>query len=738
MANLYGYTPREYEAYVKQYGAAPTTQKAGSTTTATEPLPNKVTSTQPLDQGGWINETAKPTTTTQPTSGDVGDGSWIGTKTKTPTTAIAPTTTQKEGLYEDAGTDLMRSATDEYVAGIEGLKGFAGDLKTEELSSIEREFAEKERLLRASEDAFRLANEQRLAAVNASTDAQRAEIEAAYEKQRMAVELQRAETAKAYDEMIKAQELANKRKLVRAETAIGVLGGNFTTAGVADIEETIMQGENAVLSLKMDKDLKDRGLTDTLVNLINDYKTDNLKIEQWKTEQISAAYNDLANQVNAIYADERMAWEDKEKSIRDAAIRYNSTVANYTAQAVQARYDLAQSVISRSDAIKADIEQRNAEGARIANQERDDARMALQNLMTTLPAETFTSLTPAQAGQLRMLEEKAGYPQGLLELGMKTFKEMAHDQKTIYQNASIEIKQQMADIKTKMGDKVSFQTDSNGNVTVVTYDPYTGVTSTIPVGQIGAGKPYKITTDSFGNTTIVPQYPGQNVPGGAGTKDVSPRGTQIPVVKNQDGTVTINVPDGATGGQCGRFVNNYLASAGANGISMGDSFESKTTWINSKTPHPGDVFVMPYSWTGHTGIVERVSADGQTIYVADSNWGNDEKVQHHALPVSKITGFITTPNSIFDVPSWMGASLAAGDANYGEPKAAAAPTPAPPPQTVQQFYEAYRTATGKDPSAKALDLFKSDPEAAMRVLEADKSRADEPSLIDQLIKLRDY
>lgn len=100
-------------------------------------------------------------------------------------------------------------------------------------------------------------------------------------------------------------------------------------------------------------------------------------------------------------------------------------------------------------------------------------------------------------------------------------------------------------------------------------------------------------------------------------------------------------------GQCGRVVNRLT------GFKMGNSYESKMAYtdpeIGRSTPvQPGDVFVMPWKQYGHTGFV----ADGQWIKkadgsydipVIDSNWNSDEKVSHHYINSSKMSGFARAP-----------------------------------------------------------------------------------------------
>ena len=93
---------------------------------------------------------------------------------------------------------------------------------------------------------------------------------------------------------------------------------------------------------------------------------------------------------------------------------------------------------------------------------------------------------------------------------------------------------------------------------------------------------------------------------------------------------------GKKGGQCGRYVNNFLGTK-----TFGDSYESKVAKINSKTPVVGGAFIYPPTKNnpyGHVGIVKAINADG-TITAIDSNWNLDEKVTQHDIPMSRITGY---------------------------------------------------------------------------------------------------
>lgn len=103
--------------------------------------------------------------------------------------------------------------------------------------------------------------------------------------------------------------------------------------------------------------------------------------------------------------------------------------------------------------------------------------------------------------------------------------------------------------------------------------------------------------------------------------------------------ISTSYPVGSDGGQCGRFVNQNT------GFKMGDSYESKMAYVDESitVPRSGDVFVMEYDWTGHTGLVGDVTeylSDGSfNFYAYDSNWSLDERVQKHIMNSKQISGF---------------------------------------------------------------------------------------------------
>ncbi len=140
-----------------------------------------------------------------------------------------------------------------------------------------------------------------------------------------------------------------------------------------------------------------------------------------------------------------------------------------------------------------------------------------------------------------------------------------------------------------------------------------------------------------------PVSTGSPSPGGGGSGTAAPI---TPQTNNPGGNVIPNIPDGAYGGQCGKFVANVTGGAfpDATAKQFLDPNGHPGFYVDSQ-PRAGDVFVcrggrygIPTD-TGHTGIVKRVNPDG-TLTVIDSNWKFNERVLTHTLPQSVVDGYL--------------------------------------------------------------------------------------------------
>jgi hypothetical protein len=113
--------------------------------------------------------------------------------------------------------------------------------------------------------------------------------------------------------------------------------------------------------------------------------------------------------------------------------------------------------------------------------------------------------------------------------------------------------------------------------------------------------------------------------------------------------IKVDVKTGEVGGQCGKFVNDYLGTR-----IVSDSYESKLNLTDPSisTPEAGMVFVQPAIGSsakyGHIGIVESVYTDGSgnlRMKVVDSNYGMDEKIRRRDILASNAAGFFIPPSS---------------------------------------------------------------------------------------------
>lgn len=528
-----------------------------------------------------------------------------GTATST-TTSTATPTTNTDGITTDGGTDLLKNRTDQYIKDLQGVSDIYATGKAEDMASIQREYDARLASLDSAKKMLEELNAKRIESINSGAAAQSQEVEAAYKKQQAVVDLQKAQSDQAYKDMVNAQKLANKRANIRKETALGVLGGNFSTAGVAQIEDVIMQGEYAVTSIQKNADLAQRDLSDKAVNVIEDYKTANMKIEAWKVENTNAAFSDLQKQILTIQQSKDMAESEKEQAIRAAGSAYNDKVANLAGQAIQAKYNLAGEIITRSDTLKEQmLSQQNAE--------RDDARTTLKDIVTNYSPTDLSHISDAQKAQMAELEKKAGYPVGFVTQGLETYKEQA-----------AATKDKLAVLKQQGMNVSNLVTDNNGNMTGVIFNKATGAYTTVALGDFGKMAANKrFIQDPFTGELKV----GDASTGTIDYSSVGNGGVGPGAGASGNPQDALNIPDGAVGGQCGHFVNQYT------GLGVGDLYSDKYNKIASSltsTPQMGDVFLSPYKDTGHMGFIIQDRGDG-TVLVKDSNYGLDGKVQTHVM-----------------------------------------------------------------------------------------------------------
>ncbi len=598
---------------------------------------------QPKVEAG-VEEIPTKTATNLPSSTAGATGTTGTTAPGTPSTTGATPV----GATADTSIQDMKAAGAEAVAGLNEIKTNLEQWKAEDAASIEREYQARQAELERSLNVLQTLHEQNLNALDSATAASQAANDAALKKMEANTKLAQQRVDQKYLELQAAQKLENKRMEIKKETALGVLGGSFTSAGAADIEDTIMQGDKALNSLGLSNISQDVQFTNDLNSFYDDYRTKNLEIQSYKMSKINESYANLQNSIASIQSSKTMSEVEKEQAIRASGQNYNAQITEINKQVVQAKYDLSLNVQARADSLKAQAEATAKAQTDEANKVRDDARATLTTLVNTYGSAAFTNLSAADQLSVKDLAEKAGWPLDKITSGEATMKEELNDAKINQMNITNDQKQQLIDLKAKLGTKITQSTNADGTVSIIYSDPITKKSVVFNAGDIG--KPdfkYQAVQNVDGSWSMADKQAGTisnaGALEGAGRKGTPQDALNIPV--NNKGV-------GGQGGSCGRFVNDY------SGAGMPDLYTDKIAKKNSDTPSVGAIFIMPTGnqW-GHTGFVKEIGINPRTgnpgILAKDSNWGEEQTkggagpglIREHWIDKSAIKGYITTSST---------------------------------------------------------------------------------------------
>ena len=163
-----------------------------------------------------------------------------------------------------------------------------------------------------------------------------------------------------------------------------------------------------------------------------------------------------------------------------------------------------------------------------------------------------------------------------------------------------------------------------------------------------------IQTDLYGNKSFIEQNNEKITMSADDLKNNSVT-EKIPVkitpTKNGAG-IHLEVLEGAQGGQCGRFVNNYLGKS-----IFGDSFEQKMSNANVTEPVAGDVAIFSGGTYGHVAVIESINPDGTLNVVGSNSDGSSEKITRDIVDASKVSGFYRpgAPANL-STPEWLAAN----------------------------------------------------------------------------------
>lgn len=278
--------------------------------------------------------------------------------------------------------------------------------------------------------------------------------------------------------------------------------------------------------------------------------------------------------------------------------------------------------------------------------------MELKQLERENVGDTITNMAAAgltadrlPPGYLTSLDAKGGYAPGtsagLLEMAQKERQQLDQEQQLDQAKGMVDFLTSIPAGQTITLNGVDYtslskgdiihgtEDDGNGNLTVWTYNKDTGDFSTKTLQGVSKKDGWDFQVENGVGLAFNPNTQEYKVMFDTN----SPAGA--------DGLYQM-FPEGTQGGQCGRFVNELT------GLGVGDSFESKMAKTDSSIgteqnpPRPGDVFMQPYSWTGHTGIVAGVTPmpDGSyQLDIVDSNFGLDEKIRHRQINSRNVSGF---------------------------------------------------------------------------------------------------
>lgn len=179
------------------------------------------------------------------------------------------------------------------------------------------------------------------------------------------------------------------------------------------------------------------------------------------------------------------------------------------------------------------------------------------------------------------------------------------------------------------------------------------------------GVPVLTVADQYRLMGLTPQMAGgtQAAPGGAGAKMVALAQQELGVSETGDTNESARIREYRTatagaestpGPWCAYFVS-YLAKeagapigAGGNGTGYVPTLEAwgkqenRFTQFGSGTPEPGDIVIFNWGGSGvadHTGIVERVDADGR-IHTIEGNSSNAVRRRDYPASSNDISGFV--------------------------------------------------------------------------------------------------
>lgn len=392
--------------------------------------------------------TSKLPTPEAPTPG-APSGTQAGAPAGTPSGTPAPIT---NGSAMEQATNELTPGVNQREKDYKILFDIAQQGKDEKVDAVTQLYDRQVASLNELQGMMEKLTAQKNSLIQGSSDVQRAEVQAAYDANAAQLKIAQDRLDETQRKVLSEREKQLERKKVNEENMLAVIGGFGSMAGNKYLLDSIDAGNEAMGALKTEFSLQDREMTQKVVDLNNTYKTDNMKIEQWKSEQIGKNFENLQNYIATIIKDKNMADSEKVDAINTAKDQYNSTISKLHKDVIDARFELSRDIIARADQLTKEADAKAKSDLQTKRGEIEDVRADLSLLAQNYAMEDYSKLPVEVTTKIADLEVKAGLPNGFVQQAIKNLKET-----------------------TKASDvQIMNNTNANGDWTIVAIDKKTG------------------------------------------------------------------------------------------------------------------------------------------------------------------------------------------------------------------------------------------------------------------------
>lgn len=409
--------------------------------------------------GTTTDTTAATTTVAGGTTGTTETAPTTTTATETPSTATTDVQTPETAgtttpVGTDTGSQALTAAEQNLETGATQQVTIAGEDKAAAVDLANQQYENTQADLQAQQDYLDEITARREATITTGAEDQKAQADADYASQQAAIALAQKKSDEAYQKAQDQQTLYNAQRKIRDETRMGLIGGFGSAAGLQNIEDNIMQGEQKVIDLQTESADADTAYANQLTDLTASYHADKQKIDQWKSTEIDNIYDQLEQYTMQIMSDTRTAAMQKSTLIAQAVSTYNNRVGEINMQVLSARSTLSQALVTRSDTLRQEAFSNKIQTAQLSMQEEQfsmqkqtAALEKLQNLMNTSGGKLYANFTGAARKQLDQLAEESGYGKDFV---IKYLKAQKDAQEATTAQAQLALEKQVLDLQLQV------------------------------------------------------------------------------------------------------------------------------------------------------------------------------------------------------------------------------------------------------------------------------------------------